>query len=184
LACKEWHDLGFGKLCIAVNLSAEDFKRGNLSTHTMSALHQADLPAHFLELELTESMLMDDTNYVQKQINELRALGISFSIDDFGTGYSNLGYLTKFNVSTLKLDRSFVMNICHSTNELQIVKAIIEMSKSLGITNVAEGVEDKETASLLTELGCEMGQGYFWSKPLPQKEFIALLSEKVGQVYI
>jgi len=89
-----------------------------------------------------------------------------------------LGYLTKFNVSTLKLDRSFVMNICHSTNELQIIKAIIEMSKSLGITNVAEGVEDKETANMLAELGCEMGQGYFWSKPLPQKDFIALLGEK------
>jgi len=184
LACKEWHELGFSKLCIAVNLSAEDFKRGNLSTHTLSALHQADLPAHFLELELTESMLMDDINHIQKQINELRTFGISFSIDDFGTGYSNLGYLTKFNVSTLKLDRSFVMNICHSTNELQIVKAIIEMSRSLGITNVAEGVEDIETAIMLAKLGCEMGQGYFWSKPLPQQNFIALLSEKVGEVYI
>jgi diguanylate cyclase (GGDEF)-like protein len=183
IACKEWHELGFNKLRIAVNLSAEDFKRGNLSTHTMSSLHQADLSAHFLELELTESMLMDDINYIQKQINELRASGISFSIDDFGTGYSNLGYLTKFNVSTLKLDRSFVMNICHSTNELQIVKAIIEMSKSLGITNVADGVEDQETASMLAELGCEIGQGYFWSKPLAQKDFIALLSENVEQVY-
>lgn len=176
LACKQWHDLGFNKLCIAVNLSAEDFKRGSLSTHTMSALHKVDLPAHFLELELTESMLMDDINFIQKQINELRSLGISFSIDDFGTGYSNLGYLTKFNVSTLKLDRSFVMNICQSTNELQIVKAIIGMSKSLGITNVAEGVEDKETACVLANLGCEMGQGYYWSKPLPQEAFIALLS--------
>jgi len=183
IACKEWHMLGFNKLCIAVNLSAEDFKRGNLSTHTMSSLHQVGLQAHFLELELTESMLMDDINYIQEQINELRGFGISFSIDDFGTGYSNLGYLTKFNVSTLKLDRSFVMNICHSTNELQIVKAIIEMSKSLGITNIAEGVEDKETANMLVELGCEMGQGYFWSKPLPQQEFVALLSEKAGQVY-
>ena len=176
LACKQWHDLGFNKLCIAVNLSAEDFKRGSLSTHTMSALHKVDLPAHFLELELTESMLMDDINFIQKQINELRSLGISFSIDDFGTGYSNLGYLTKFNVSTLKLDRSFVMNICQSTNELQIVKAITGMSKSLGITNVAEGVEDKETACVLANLGCEMGQGYYWSKPLPQEAFIALLS--------
>jgi len=176
LACKQWHNLGFNKLCIAVNLSAEDFKRGSLSTHTMSALHKVDLPAHFLELELTESMLMDDINYIQKQINELRSLGISFSIDDFGTGYSNLGYLTKFNVSTLKLDRSFVMNISQSTNELQIVKAIIEMSKSLGITNVAEGIEDDETAAMLTDLKCEMGQGYYWSKPLPQEEFIALLS--------
>jgi len=178
MACKKWHELGFSKLCIAVNLSAEDFKRGNLSTHTLNALSQADLPAHFLELELTESMLMDDINYIQKQINELRSFGISFSIDDFGTGYSNLGYLTKFNVSTLKLDRSFVMNICHSSNELQIVKAIIEMSKSLGITNVAEGVEDKETASMLAKLGCEMGQGYLWSKPLSQQDFIDLLIKK------
>ncbi len=73
------------------------------------------------------------------------------------------------------------MNICNSPNELQIVKAIIEMSKSLGITNIAEGVEDKETASTLAKLGCEMGQGYYWSRPLPQKDFIALLSEKVGE---
>jgi len=178
IACRQWHKLGFNKLCIAVNLSAEDFKRGNLSAHTMSTLHQADLPAHFLELELTESMLMDDINYIQKQINELRTFGISFAIDDFGTGYSNLGYLTKFNVSTLKLDRSFVMNVCQSSNELQIVKAIIEMSKSLGITNVAEGIEDKETAMVLTQLGCEVGQGYYWAKPLPQQDFITLLITK------
>jgi diguanylate cyclase (GGDEF)-like protein len=176
-ACQQWHDLGFNKLSIAVNLSAEDFKRGNLTTYTMSVLHQANLPANFLELELTESMLMDDINHVQKQINELRALGISLSIDDFGTGYSNLGYLTKFNVSTIKLDRSFVMNICQSSNELQIVKAIIEMSKSLGITNIAEGVEDIDTANILTKLGCEVGQGYFWSKPVPQEGFIDLLSK-------
>jgi len=176
-ACQKWHTLGFNKLCIAVNLSAEDFRRGNLATHTMSTLHQANLPAHFLELELTESMLMDDTNHIQKQINELRSFGISFAIDDFGTGYSNLGYLTKFNVSTLKLDRSFVMNVCHSSNELQIVKAIIEMSKSLGITNVAEGIEDIATANVLKKLGCEVGQGYFWSKPLPELEFIDLLSK-------
>jgi diguanylate cyclase (GGDEF)-like protein len=180
-ACKQWHELGFNKLTIAVNLSAEDFKRGNLVTHTMSALHQAPLSAHFLELELTESMLMDDINYIQKQINELRVFGVSFSIDDFGTGYSNLGYLTKFNVSSLKLDRSFVMNICHSSNEVQIVKAIIEMSKSLGITNIAEGIEDKETANLLTVLGCEVGQGYYWSKPLSQKDFISLLKQKKGR---
>jgi EAL domain-containing protein (putative c-di-GMP-specific phosphodiesterase class I) len=126
-------------------------------------------------------MLMDDINYIQKQINELRVFGVSFSIDDFGTGYSNLGYLTKFNVSSLKLDRSFVMNICHSSNEVQIVKAIIEMSKSLGITNIAEGIEDKETANLLTVLGCEVGQGYYWSKPLSQKDFISLLKQKKGR---
>ncbi|MCJ8294323.1 MAG: bifunctional diguanylate cyclase/phosphodiesterase [Colwellia sp.] len=178
IACKQWHELGFNKLCIAVNLSAEDFKRGNLATHTLSALTKANLPAHFLELELTESMLMDDINYIQKQINELRSFGISFAIDDFGTGYSNLGYLTKFNVCTLKLDRSFVKNICHSSNELQIVKAIIGMSKSLSITNVAEGIEDKATADMLAELGCDMGQGYYWSKPVAQEDFIALLEKK------
>ena len=178
IACKQWHELGFNKLCIAVNLSAEDFKRGNLATHTLSTLTKANLPAHFLELELTESMLMDDINYIQKQINELRSFGISFAIDDFGTGYSNLGYLTKFNVCTLKLDRSFVKNICHSSNELQIVKAIIGMSKSLSITNVAEGIEDKATADMLADLGCDMGQGYYWSKPVAQEDFIALLKEK------
>jgi len=177
-ACKQWHELGFNTLSIAVNLSAEDFKRGNLVTHTMSILHQANLPAHFVELELTESMLMDDINFIQKQINELRVFGVSFSIDDFGTGYSNLGYLAKFNVSSLKLDRSFVMNVSHSSNELQIVKAIIEMSKSLGITNIAEGIEDKETASTLAKLGCEVGQGYFWSKPLSQKDLVSLLKQK------
>jgi diguanylate cyclase (GGDEF)-like protein len=177
-ACKYWHKLGFNKLCVAVNLSAADFKRGNLSTYTMSTLHQAKLSAHFLELELTESMVMEDINHIQKQINELCAFGIAFSIDDFGTGYSNLGYLTKFNVSSIKLDRSFVMNIRHSSNELQIVKAIIEMSKSLNITNIAEGIEDIATAKLLTQLGCEVGQGYLWSKPLPQEEFIALLSDE------
>ncbi|MDP2560676.1 bifunctional diguanylate cyclase/phosphodiesterase [Psychrobium sp. 1_MG-2023] len=183
-ACKEWHNLGFPHLSIAINLSVSDFKRGNLPQLIFKALNQAGLAAHFLELELTESMLIDDINHIQTQVQELHNKGISFAIDDFGTGYSNLGYLTKFNVSTLKIDQSFVRQVNESEHDYHIIKAIIQMSESLGIINVAEGIEDEKTMNKLANLNCQIGQGYLWSKPLPADQFIQFLTSTTTKTRI
>ncbi len=176
--CATWHQLGYSHISIAINLSVVDFKRGNLPHIIMKALSNANLPAHYLELEITESILIDDVSQVQSQLHELHSHGIKLAIDDFGTGYSNLGYLSKFNVSTLKIDQSFVRKIISSEHDYHIIKAIIQMSESLGITNVAEGIEEQYISDKLLQMGCQFGQGYLWSKPLPEAEFETLLKEE------
>lgn len=170
--CQFWHEHGLDNLTVAINLSPVDFRRGNLPLIVLKALQVSGLSPHYLELEITESLIIDDVSSIQHQIQQLHSQGVSFAIDDFGTGYSNLGYLTKFNVSTLKIDKSFVSDIHQSAHGLLIVKAIINMSRSLGIHIVAEGVEDIEVADLLKSLKCEYGQGYYWSKPLQNDQFI------------
>ncbi|MEP2654103.1 MAG: EAL domain-containing protein, partial [Paraglaciecola sp.] len=116
----------------------------------------------------TESLLIDDKNQIDKQLNGLSQLGASIAIDDFGTGYSNLGYLREFNARKLKIDRSFISSLNNDEQDDSIVKAIINMASSLGLKTVAEGIEDEETLSKLMALGCDFGQGYFWSKPIPE----------------
>jgi EAL domain-containing protein (putative c-di-GMP-specific phosphodiesterase class I) len=145
-----------------------------------SALAQAGLPAHALELELTESVLIDDTDQIFEQLRKLRMLGVTIAIDDFGTGYSNLGYLRDFNASKLKIDRTFVSAMMHSEQDESLVKAIISMAQSMGLETVAEGIENKPTEQKLAALGCTFGQGYCWSKPLSEAEIIHKLSEKSG----
>jgi EAL domain-containing protein (putative c-di-GMP-specific phosphodiesterase class I) len=165
--CANLRQQGFPDLRIAVNLSVVQFKDNKLQSIVESALSYAALPAEALELELTESLLVDDTNLIQKQLNGLRQLGITIAIDDFGTGYSNLGYLHNFNATTLKIDRSFISPLCHSEQYEPLVKAIINMATSLGLKTVAEGIEDEATLEKLIMLGCDVGQGYYWSKPVP-----------------
>ncbi len=173
--CRQWHKLGHSQLHVAVNLSAVQFKRGNLPESIFHALAQAKLDSNYLEVEITESIFIDNVESIQEQISRIARRGISVAIDDFGTGYSNLNYLNRFNASNLKIDMSFVNNMLTSRQNQHIVKAIIKMSQELGIDNVAEGVEDAETAEALRQLGCDYGQGYYWSRPLPQAEFIELL---------
>ena len=104
-------------------------------------------------------------------------MGVSFAIDDFGTGYSNLGYLRRFNATTLKIDQSFIRSLCVSDRDEPLVKAIIQMGHSLGLQIVAEGVEDEATLQRLIELGCDAAQGYYWAKPLAESEFLKLLQQ-------
>jgi diguanylate cyclase (GGDEF)-like protein len=173
--CKQWHENGVGSLTIAVNLSPIQFRRGNLPSIVFRALKQAGLDPSFLELEITESLFIDDTERISEQIYQISTKDISIAIDDFGTGYSNLNYLTKFNASTLKIDMSFVTDMVHVEQKQHIVNAVIKMSKEMGLENVAEGVEDLETVEKLKQFECQYGQGYYWSKPLPNNEFIELV---------
>lgn len=165
--CAQLRQQGFSNLRVAVNLSVVQFKEGKLHGIVKNALAKAALPAEALELELTESLLVDDTDHIKKQLNALSQLGITIAIDDFGTGYSNLGYLHNFNAATLKIDRSFIGSLCISKQDEPLVQAIINMASSLGLKTVAEGIEDQATLDKLIMLGCDIGQGYFWSKPIP-----------------
>lgn len=176
-ACKGWHSADLNHLSVAINLSAVDFRRGNLPQTIFKMLNNACLSTHYLELELTESMIIDDQSHVQSQILELHTKGVMLAIDDFGTGYSNLGYLSRFNVTTLKIDQSFIKRMNDTQHDYLIVKAIIQLGQSLGISIVAEGVEDQENAELLKQLNCQYGQGYYWSKPLKNEDFIQLVKK-------
>ncbi|MAD75463.1 MAG: GGDEF-domain containing protein [Rheinheimera sp.] len=176
LACSRWHQQGYDDLTVAVNLSYVQFRDGKLEQQVQQALSAAALPAHALELELTESLLIGEGDNIAQQLAALHQLGIRFSIDDFGTGYSNLGYLRRFNASRLKIDKSFILSLCLSERDEPLVRAIIQMSKSLGLKTVAEGIEDSATAAQLALLGCDEGQGFYWAKPLPESDFLGFVS--------
>jgi diguanylate cyclase (GGDEF)-like protein len=160
---------------IAVNVSSIQFKRGDLSEYVKNTLQKYHLPGQSLELEFTESLLMDNTLEVASELQSIKKLNVTLAIDDFGTGYSNLGYLQNFEIHTLKIDRSFIHEIYKNKKNKAIVKAIIQMADSLDMQVIAEGIEDEKTAEILKNLGCGVGQGYFWHKPVPADVFIGLI---------
>ncbi|MGS2721269.1 putative bifunctional diguanylate cyclase/phosphodiesterase [Paraglaciecola aestuariivivens] len=170
LFCAEQRQQGISDLRVAVNVSVNQFIDGQLSQIVKIALEQANLPAQALELELTESLLINETSHIKSQLKTLSDLGVAIAIDDFGTGYSNLGYLHHFFASTLKIDRSFITALCNNKQNEPLVKAIIKMANSLGLKTVAEGIEDEATLAKLLSLGCDIGQGYYWSKPLTKSQ--------------
>jgi len=169
-----WHDAG-QKLLVTVNISAVQFKRGDLLASVKSALEMSGLEPQYLELELAESVLMFDTDAVIKVIRELKTLGVGFAIDDFGGGNSSLSYLKQFVVNKLKIDPSFVKKLCSGKIEdKSIMRAIIQLGEALGLQTLAQGVDTHEQAEQLARLGCEMAQGFYWHQPLPAEDFAAL----------
>jgi diguanylate cyclase (GGDEF)-like protein len=166
---------GYTNLRIAINISAVQFRENSLVAVVTNALKRHDIPASMLELELTESLFINDKDGIAQQINQLRELGIAIAIDDFGTGYSNLNYLRSFNATTLKIDRSFIGALGKDKYDKPLIAAIVNMAKSLGLKTVAEGIEDEAALATLMELGCEFGQGYYWSKPVPSRSAHQLL---------
>jgi len=162
---------------VAVNLSARQFREGSLVPTVRDALERAGLPAEQLELEITESILMQQSDSSVLILHELEELGTKLAIDDFGTGYSSLGYLKRFPVTTLKIDRAFVRDVCTDADDRAIVTAIMAMSKSLGLTITAEGVERPEQGALLRELGCDQVQGWLYGKPVDAAEFEKFLAK-------
>lgn len=170
---KNWLDDGLPPMLIAVNLSAVQFKHFNLTRMVSSILEEENLPARYLELELTESVTMSNPQGAIEIINQLYEQGVRMSIDDFGTGYSSLSYLKQFKIYKLKIDQSFVRNINNDAHDKSIVTTIISMANSLDFTTIAEGVETEQQLEILRRLGCDEVQGYFYSKPLPADEFEA-----------
>lgn len=171
-----WKQAGIEPVTVAVNLSALQFRRGNLEAVVAQALAESGMPASLLELELTESVLISDSESVEARLRGLKQMGVTVSIDDFGTGYSSLSYLRRFSVDKLKIDQSFVRDLDRSPDDVGIVRAIIQMAASLGLKTIAEGVENEPLALLLADLGCEEAQGYGFARPMPPEDAAAWLS--------
>ncbi|MEO5686344.1 MAG: EAL domain-containing protein [Burkholderiaceae bacterium] len=177
-ACRqlvEWQAIGCGEFTMAVNLSVVQFRRGNVDAVVQRVLQRTGLHAGCLELELTESTLVDDADSFILALQRLKALGVRLSIDDFGTGYSNLSYLQRFAVDKLKVDRSFIVRLNNSGQDRAIVDAIVQIARSLNLVVTAEGIEDPSVVQALIEMGCAQGQGYLFGKPQPAAEFERLL---------
>ncbi len=165
-----WHTQGM-QLNVAVNISAVQLRRGDLVKTVKSALQSSGLAPQFLELELTESVIMQDMDKTLDTVQQLKTLGVRLAIDDFGTGYSSLAYLKRFATDKLKIDGSFVRDIVHDADDAAIVQAILQMANTLGITTVAEGVEDQATVEILQGLSCDIIQGYVFSPALNKAQF-------------
>lgn len=180
-ACRElrrWHDAGHRHLSLSVNLSAIQFRRGNVEESVTRALRQAGADPAALELELTESILLQGADHVLATVRRLKNLGVRLSIDDFGTGYSSLAYLKRFAVDTLKIDRSFVHDLPIDADDAAIVRAVIQMARSLNLRVLAEGVETDTVARELHLLGCDYAQGHHFGRPMPAEAFRALMAAR------
>jgi diguanylate cyclase (GGDEF)-like protein/PAS domain S-box-containing protein len=175
---RAWQNIGIKPLRVAVNLSGRQFDQKGLIEVVSNALCDSGLDPQYLELEITESTIMKNPEKAATTLQKLKDMGIRLSIDDFGTGYSSLGNLRKFPLDTLKIDRSFVMNITTDSDDAAITTAIIAMAHSLKLGVIAEGVELEDQQSFLHKLGCDAVQGYLFSRPLPAEEFNKLVREK------
>ena len=167
---KAWQNEGLAMVPVAVNLSALEFRQRDVAGELAAVLHATGLEPRFLEIELTESVLMHHTGQVLETLNAIKALGVGVTIDDFGTGYSSLAYLKRYPIDKLKIDRSFVMDTPQSADDVAIVTAIIQMGHSLQLKTVAEGVETPAQMELLRQLGCDLVQGYRVSVPMEAEE--------------
>lgn len=163
---KQWLDQGLKPIRVSINLSARQFREAGLIDKFANTLVETDIPPELLELEITESILMDDINLTVKLLEALRLMGVHLAIDDFGTGYSSLSYLKRFPVSRIKIDRSFIQDIPQDSDDVAITLATIHMAHSLGLEVVAEGVETKAQREFLKSYQCEIAQGYLFSKPV------------------
>jgi EAL domain-containing protein (putative c-di-GMP-specific phosphodiesterase class I) len=180
-ACRQaaaWRRAGLPPLVMAVNLSAVQFRRGDVEQTVIAVLEAAGLPPEWLELELTESILIHESEGALATVRRLKQQGVRFSIDDFGTGYSSLSYLKRFEIDKLKIDRSFVRDLAVDPDDAAIVRAIIQMARSLGLSTIAEGVETDEMLSRLRAFGCDEAQGYYFARPMPVQDFERYLHEQ------
>jgi len=181
-ACRqlsEWHQQGFSDLRMAVNLSTVQLHHAGLPEMISNLLSSHKLPPETLELEVTETGLMEDIAAATHNLHCLRRSGALIAIDDFGTGYSSLSYLKSLPLDKIKIDKSFVRDMAAVEGDTTIVRAIIQLGKSLGMLVIAEGVETAEQERYLIDEGCNEGQGYYYSKPIPAVELTALLSQSL-----
>jgi len=182
--CKHWHDLGLPPVRIAVNVSALQFRETKVPEVVARALRDTGLPPQFLELELTETVLMQRVEEVVVVLKELRAMGIRISIDDFGTGYSSLSYLKRMPIDALKVDRSFVNDIFGEDDQVtdegaEIVSTIINLAHNLKLKAIAEGVETPAQAAFLHAKGCDEVQGFLISRPVSGEDLISLFDRNL-----
>ncbi len=179
--CKYWQDLGLPPIRVSVNISAIQFERGNIFKDVKNVLKKTNLAPEYLELELTEGTLATNPQAAINTLNKLNDIGIKLSIDDFGTGYSSLSYLKQFCVSTLKIDRCFVKDVLTDSDDAAMCTAIISIAHNLNLHVIAEGVEDNDQLEFLKKHECNTIQGYYFSKPLPNDQFIKYLKNHHNQ---
>ncbi|MBP5535009.1 MAG: EAL domain-containing protein [Alphaproteobacteria bacterium] len=178
---KKWNKLGLGKITVAVNLSAAQFQDKNLLSTIQKMLKRKKIQPSFLEMEITESLLMKDTEHACSILRQLSDLGIGIAIDDFGTGYSSLSYLHKFSVDKLKIDKSFVRDLESNRENAEIIKAIVSLGHALELNVIAEGCENEKELEILKSLQCDAVQGFYFSRPLSTEKaenFIRQLNSK------
>ena len=175
--CRRWQDAGLSPIRMAVNLSARQFRETDIRKVVRQALSDAKLEAQWLELEVTESVVLFQPDQVIRTMLDLNSDGVTHAMDDFGTGYSSLSYLQRLPVARIKIDRGFVSNVVANPNDAAIVRAVVGMAHSLGMSVIAEGVETETQLGYLRGIGCEEMQGYFFSRPVPENAFASLLSE-------
>ena len=178
---RKWQDKGYDPVVISVNVSPRQFRNARLIATVAEALTQSGLDPQWLELEITESVIMQDLEASTRKMLALRDMGIGLSIDDFGVGYSSMSYLSRFPLTALKIDRAFISDVNSNPKTAEIARAIIGLSKGLKLDVVAEGCEIPEHLRFLKENGCDAIQGFYFSRPVPAKEFEAML--RAGMVY-
>ena len=179
-----WQEAGFGELTMAMNCSAVQFRQGNLVNEVKRALHESGLKPHLLELELTESILIEHSEHVLETVHGLKALGVRMSIDDFGTGYSSMAYLKRFAVDKLKIDQSFVRGLLSDPQDAAIVQAVITLGHSFDMKVIAEGVEDFAILDELALRGCDEAQGYCFAKALSPVAFDVFMLARIESTFI
>jgi EAL domain-containing protein (putative c-di-GMP-specific phosphodiesterase class I) len=172
-----WRATGLPPLRMAVNISARQFNGNNLMKTIRGIMQDSHMTSEFLEIEITESVLMKNAELAIDELQEMSAMGLRFAIDDFGTGYSSLSRLKRFPIDILKIDQTFVRGIISDPNDAAIVSAIITMAHALGIKVVAEGVETREQLEFLDARDCDFVQGYYFSRPLPGDEIESLVKK-------
>ncbi len=178
--CKAWHEAGHPEMRIAVNVSGQQFRKPRLIQTIRSALNASGLDQGALVVELTESSIMGNPEESIAALNDIKAIGLQLSVDDFGTGHSSLSYLKRFPLDELKVDRSFIKDTPDDLDDSAITTAIIALAHSLGLRVIAEGVETVPQLQFLQAQGCDEYQGFYFSKPLPNELFIALLKQKAS----
>jgi len=179
-ACRhlqEWSKYSVGKLRVAVNVSSHQFQSDSLVDDVLGAASSAGIDPSLLELEITESVLLQDAESTSAALNRLKEAGVALSVDDFGTGYSSLSYLKRFPIDTLKIDQSFVKDLHTDQDDAAICAAILAMAQQLGLNVVAEGVETQEQLDFLRHHNCNQIQGFLCSPPLPPTKFIMFLNK-------
>jgi diguanylate cyclase (GGDEF)-like protein/PAS domain S-box-containing protein len=172
---KAWQDAGLSRIEMAVNVSAVEFRNEGFLEDVRTILKATGLESRYLEFELTESVLMQHAKFTVPMLQKLKAMGVRLAVDDFGTGYSSLSYLRQFPIDTLKVDQSFVHEITANSDDATIISAVINMGSSLKHRVIAEGVETLEQVAFLQAHGCDEGQGYYFSRPVPAPQFARLL---------
>jgi diguanylate cyclase (GGDEF)-like protein len=181
-AAQRWKTEAGHDIRIAVNVSAAQFSQSDLVQFVDKTLKKTGLPAHRLELEVTESVFMDDIHHTIQTLQQLHALGLELAIDDFGTGYSSLSYLRQFPIDRLKIDQSFIKNALNNHDDAAIARTIVRLGHSLNLKVIAEGVETKEHEMFLAEEGCDEVQGYRYSKPVPDAKFVDFIKAYNGDI--